>query len=79
MGRNLTLRLPEDLVRRAREVALKRGQSLNAFVEELLRQALAEEGPEESLACQLSWMRQRLFSSEGQALPSREERHARGA
>jgi hypothetical protein len=48
-------------------------------MEELLRQALAEEGPEESLARQLSWMRQGLFSSEGQALPSREERHARGA
>lgn len=79
MGRNLTLWLPEDLVRRARETALRRGQSLNAFVEELLREALEEEGPGEALARHLSWMRQGLFSSEGQALPSWEERHAWGA
>ncbi len=77
MGRNLTLRLPEDLVRRARALALKRGQSLNAFIEELLREAVGEE-TEEAFARQLSWMRRGLLSTGG-ALPSREERHARGA
>ena len=69
-----------------RRLVLGRGLALSLQVlqefyamEELLRQAFAEEGPEEPLARQLSWMRQGLFSSEGQALPSREERHARGA
>ncbi len=78
MGRNLTLRLPEDLVRRAREEALRRGKSLNAFVEALLREAVGkEEG--EAFARQLSWMRRGLYRTGGGALPSREERHARGA
>lgn len=78
MGRNLTLRLPEDLVRRAREEALRQGKSLNAFVEALLREAVGGE-EDEALARQLSWMRRGLYRTEGKPLPSREERHARGA
>ncbi|MFN4070016.1 MAG: toxin-antitoxin system HicB family antitoxin [Thermus caldifontis] len=78
MGRNLTLRLPPDLVRRARALALKRGLSLNAWVGELLQKEVErEEGLEEAFSRQLAWMRQGILDTGGMPLPSREEVHDR--
>jgi|GEM_PF-1090241 len=78
MSRNLTLRLSPELVRRARALALKRGLSLNAWVEELLeREVEREEGLEEAFGRQLSWMRQGILDTGGMPLPSREEVHDR--
>ncbi|WP_038057938.1 toxin-antitoxin system HicB family antitoxin [Thermus amyloliquefaciens] len=78
MGRNLTLRLSPELVRRARALALKRGLSLNAWVAELLEKEVErEEGLEEAFSRQLSWMRQGILDTGGVPLPSREEVHDR--
>jgi predicted transcriptional regulator len=45
MPERTTVRLPEDLVRRAKKKALAEGRSLTALIEDSLRQALDELGP----------------------------------
>ena len=45
MAERTTVRLPEDLVRRAKEKALAEGRSLTALIEDGLRRALDEPGP----------------------------------
>lgn len=42
MAERTTVRLPEDLVRRAKNRAASEGRSLTALIEETLRQALKE-------------------------------------
>lgn len=43
-----TVRLPEDLLRRAKRKALAEGRSLTALIEERLRLVMAEPRPEEA-------------------------------
>jgi len=45
MTERTTVRLPEDLVRRAKEKALAEGRSLTALIEDGLRKVLDEFGP----------------------------------
>ena len=47
MAERTTVRLPEDLVRRAKEKAAAQGRPLTALIEERLRRVLRER-PEES-------------------------------
>jgi Arc/MetJ-type ribon-helix-helix transcriptional regulator len=46
MTERTTVRLPEDLVRRAKKKALAEGRSLTALIEDGLRKVLDEPGPE---------------------------------
>ena len=45
MTERTTVRLPEDLVRRAKKKALAEGRSLTALIEDGLRKVLDEHGP----------------------------------
>jgi Ribbon-helix-helix protein, copG family len=45
MAERTTVRLPEDLVRRAKQKALAEGRSLTALIEDGLRKVLDELGP----------------------------------
>lgn len=45
MTERTTVRLPDDLVRRARRKALAEGRSLTALIEEGLRRVLADRAP----------------------------------
>jgi hypothetical protein len=45
MAERTTVRLPEDLVRRAKRKALAEGRSLTALIEDGLRKVLDEPGP----------------------------------
>jgi hypothetical protein len=45
MTERTTVRLPEDLVRRAKKKALAEGRSLTALIEDGLRKVLDEPGP----------------------------------
>ena len=45
MTERTTVRLPEDLVRRAKKKALAEGRSLTALIEDGLRRVLDEAGP----------------------------------
>ena len=46
MTERTTVRLPEDLVRRAKKKALAEGRSLTALIEDGLRKVLDEQRPE---------------------------------
>jgi Ribbon-helix-helix protein, copG family len=45
MGERTTVRLPDDLVRRAKRKALAEGRSLTALIEDGLRRVLADRAP----------------------------------
>ena len=45
MAERTTVRLPDDLVRRAKRRALSEGRSLTALIEEGLRRVLADRAP----------------------------------
>lgn len=45
MGERTTVRLPDDLVRRAKRKALAQGRSLTALIEDGLRRVLADRAP----------------------------------
>ncbi len=76
-SRNVTLSLPEDLVRRARVLAAERDTSMSALVGELLSRTLgADESYEEA------WNREEAFMTQGRLRigdrpASRDELHRR--
>jgi hypothetical protein len=45
MGERTTVRLPDDLVRRAKRKAIAEGRSLTALIEDGLRRVLADSAP----------------------------------
>ncbi|HET7388466.1 MAG TPA: DUF6364 family protein [Nocardioidaceae bacterium] len=78
VNRNLTITLPEDLVRRAKVAAAKRDTSISALVTEHLR-ALADQDDDYDSV----WRQERQLMAEGLAMSvgeltwSREELHER--
>ena len=52
-GRNLTIHLPEQLIRQLRVCAAIRSQSMTTVVKEAIERALAEDGVRETAALRL--------------------------
>lgn len=53
MGERTTVRLPDDLLRRAKRKALAQGRSLTALIEDGLRRVLADRAPARQAECVL--------------------------
>lgn len=69
---NLTLSIPEDLLKNGRSYAQARGTSLNALVRELLAEKVSK--PEESVDSIITRLRQSPGDSKGIRI-NREELH----
>ncbi|MBW7916724.1 MAG: hypothetical protein H3C53_08595 [Trueperaceae bacterium] len=74
--RNITLSLPEDLVRRAKVLATQQGTSVSALVAHLLEQAVGGGNDYESIwAAEERLMQTGIGLEVGQVLPTRDEVH----
>ncbi len=69
---NLTLSIPEDLLKRGRRYAQARGTSLNALVRELLNETVSS--PDSSVDSMIERLRQSTGDSKGVKI-AREELH----
>lgn len=69
---NITLSIPEDLLKNGRQYAQARGTSLNALVRDLLSEKVS--APADSLDSMLSRLRQSSGDSQGIRI-NREELH----
>lgn len=77
-SRNITLSLPEDLVRRARVLAAQRDTSVSALVAELLRQTTgADTGYDEAWAAEERLMAEGIGLRIGSISWSRDDLHDR--
>jgi predicted transcriptional regulator len=78
-SKNVTLTLPDDLVRHARHLAIERGMSLSQLVAQMLAdQTGYGHGYEDAMARQRDYMRRGLaLSFHGQAPWTRDELHER--
>ena len=77
MGRNLTLTLPAELVRRAKIVAAQRDSSLSALVAEFFQSLTAEDDYDEVWQRERDLMVQGLPMSVGAVTWTRDDVHAR--
>jgi plasmid stability protein len=79
MAQNITLSLDEEVLRRARIAAARRGLSLSALLREQLTQLADEdEGYEIARQAALDWMKRGASLGAGDR-PSRDELHDRDA
>jgi hypothetical protein len=69
---NLTLSIPDDLLKRGRSYAQARGTSLNALVRELLNETISS--PDSSVDSMIERLRQSSGDSKGVSI-TREELH----
>lgn len=78
-AKNITVSLDEDVIRRAKVTAARRGLSLSALLrEQLERLAEADERYESARRAALQWMQQGAALGTA-ARPGRDELHARDA
>lgn len=77
MNRTLTLRIDEELLRKARHLAVDENQSVSAWVAQLIQRTLGEADEYEANRRQAMQRLETGFHLGGQPL-SREEQHGRG-
>lgn len=76
-NRNMTITLPEDLVRRAKVLAAQRDTSVSALVRDLLTEATGADQSEDRWAQEEALMRQGDLLRIGEVTWTRDELHQR--
>jgi len=76
-NRNMTITLPEDLVRRAKVLAAQRDTSVSALVRDLLTEATGADQAEDRWAQEEALMRQGDLLRIGEVTRTRDELHQR--